>query len=360
MGLTIAASLFTTASFGQYGDFTIGSSMIPASINLGDTAEYQLQIANLGATDYTANALIATIQAPLDGKVIGFWPGAETEGWTIVSISTTSYPGGGGTTVKLINTHALAADQVTMPSLKIVGVASGTQVNNQTTEHIGFNPGNGTVNYAVQGNLDPTNDNSGTALEVITNPLPIHFVDINAAWKGNDGIVKWTVAQEVNNKYFSIERSFDGKNFKEVGQVNSIGNHQDRHVYTYVDANVKGQTSEKVFYRVKQIDMDGSSTSTSIVSLSTDESGADAYIFPNPVANDHFSFVYQNSNIQDAVLQIQILDAHGRVLVNTSKNITKGKNQIELSTSGMATGTYYLNYTNAENNIKGTLRLVKN
>jgi len=351
----LTALLSGSASFAQNSDFSIGSQMLPASCLLGDTVIYQVQIANLGHDAYPAHALIATISAPGDGKIIGFTDEGALAGWEITHMTTGSYANQGGNTVTLRNTIPLEGETETLPSFKVVAVNLGSAVGNQTSEVVAKNV---FESFGYVNDVDPNNNTSGTSLAV-TAPLPLTFTDINAAWKNEDGIVKWTVAREVANDYFKVERSFDGKDFEAVGEVKSIGDHEGKQSYTYTDVNVKPKTASKVFYRIKQVDINGSSSLSSVTSLSVDAANADAYIFPNPATGSHFSFVYQDVNTKDMDLDIQILDAHGRVLQQTKKAVTKGKNQIEFSTDAMAAGTYFLNYTNTENQVKGTIRFAK-
>lgn len=66
----------------------------------------------------------------------------------------------------------------------------------------------------------------------------------------------WSTASETNNDYFSIERSYNGKEFEEIAQVKGAGNSAKINHYKYFDALNLGLTKD-VYYRIKQTDFDG-------------------------------------------------------------------------------------------------------
>ena len=351
--------------FSQPGDFSISISTIPAMTNLNQFVTYQVQILNYGPGTYPIRSVMATVQAPLNGKIVGFDNIADTADWEIYSLSTTSNPGGGGNTAVIVNKVAMPDGYQKYPNLKMQAVAVGGP--NTHVANVGYftDPlsvdGPFPPNNAIYGNNDANNDNSQSSL-IVTTPLPLDFTDIDAVWNSNDALVKWEVAREMNNAYFSIERSFDGKSFAEVGAVKSIGNHEEAAKYTYTDKSAKERTIDKVAYRVKQVDHNGKSTTSKIVWL-TNKGGKsnNAYVYPNPVTtNNTFAFVYENNEQGSGVLNINILDAHGKLVYTTKMPLVKGKNETSINVSVLAAGTYFVKYDNASLNIDGAIRIVKN
>lgn len=65
----------------------------------------------------------------------------------------------------------------------------------------------------------------------------------------------WCTYSETNNFGFEIERSIDGKNFDKIGFVKGHGTSDISHNYNYIDSEIN---SIEHFYRLKQIDFDGS------------------------------------------------------------------------------------------------------
>ncbi len=84
--------------------------------------------------------------------------------------------------------------------------------------------------------------------------LPITLTSF-IGYPAQDGvIVEWTVLSEVNNNYFTIDRSFDCYNWEELSTVPGNGNHNNRITYNTVDEN---PTIGINYYRLKQTDYNG-------------------------------------------------------------------------------------------------------
>jgi hypothetical protein len=62
-------------------------------------------------------------------------------------------------------------------------------------------------------------------------PMPLNFVSILVLKKDGYNVVRWNVAKESNIEYYSVMRSDDGLNFKEIGKVEAKG----LSTYTYKD-----------------------------------------------------------------------------------------------------------------------------
>ncbi|KAA5533171.1 T9SS type A sorting domain-containing protein [Taibaiella lutea] len=351
-------------AFAQPGDFAIAISTIPATTSLNQFVTYQVQILNYGPGTYPVRSVMATIQAPSNGKIVGFDNIADTADWEIYSLTTTSNPGGGGNVAVIVNKVAMTDGYQKYPNLKMQAVVVDgpkTHIANigYYTDPLNID-GPLPPNNAIYGNNDANNDNSQSSLTV-TIPLPLDFTDINAVWSSNDAIVNWDVAREVNNEYFSIERSFDGKTFTQVGTVKSIGNHEEAAKYNYTDKGAKEKTMDKVGYRIKQVDYNGKSTTSKIVWLINKGGKSNsAYIYPNPVrTNNTFAFVYENYEGGSGDLNINILDVHGKLVYTTTMSVIKGKNETSINISALAAGAYFVKYDNAGMNINGTIRLIK-
>ncbi len=115
------------------------------------------------------------------------------------------------------------------------------------------------------------------------NPLPVHLLDFNAAAIASNVNVKWTTTSEINNDYFNVEKSLDGKNWLVIGTVKGAGNTEALTNYNFVDANpVMGMQ----YYRLQQTDINGQFTYSSIapVNFSTTIS-SQLNIFPMPANN---------------------------------------------------------------------------
>ncbi|WP_171025761.1 T9SS type A sorting domain-containing protein [Hymenobacter jeollabukensis] len=113
------------------------------------------------------------------------------------------------------------------------------------------------------------------------NPLPVALTSFTAERRGADALLKWTTAQEKNSAYFEVQRSLDGLEFRSVGRVQAQGNSTRASSYSFLDKAATGT----VYYRLHQVDLDGTATDSRIVALGgTSELLVAAY--PNPVQHE--------------------------------------------------------------------------
>lgn len=88
-----------------------------------------------------------------------------------------------------------------------------------------------------------------------TSILPVELTSFNAKAIGNSVKLDWVTATEINNRGFEIERKF-ADNWVVVGYVEGKGTTTIRQSYTFTDF-VESQSTEKIVYRLKQLDYDG-------------------------------------------------------------------------------------------------------
>jgi hypothetical protein len=104
----------------------------------------------------------------------------------------------------------------------------------------------------------------------IGNALPIELLYFRAAAKEGAMELTWATAKEINNDYFTIERSADGQNFSELLRVNGAGNSQTMQQYTATDAS---PLSGMGYYRLKQTDRDGTFSYSKVAAIQAGKAG---------------------------------------------------------------------------------------
>ena len=87
--------------------------------------------------------------------------------------------------------------------------------------------------------------------------IPVELASFNAQLVDRDVLLNWTTATELNNQGFEIEHSIDNENFSKVGFVPGFGTTSELKSYSFRISNVDAGDQ---YYRLKQIDFDGSST----------------------------------------------------------------------------------------------------
>ncbi|MCB0409143.1 MAG: T9SS type A sorting domain-containing protein [Flavobacteriales bacterium] len=113
------------------------------------------------------------------------------------------------------------------------------------------------------------------------NPLPIVLTSFIAKenYKTNSVDLTWVTQTEINNDFFTVERSTDGYNWEEVKRLKGAGNSNSSITYNEVDEVPLSGIS---YYRLKQTDFNGEFSYSDIESVSFDSEN-NIIIYPNPV-----------------------------------------------------------------------------
>jgi hypothetical protein len=154
-------------------------------------------------------------------------------------------------------------------------------------------------------------------------PLPVELISF-VGW--NDGDVnelEWVTATELNNELFVIERSADAINFVELGTVDGNGTTNYEITYNFTDFTpIQGVN----YYRLKQIDFDGTFEYSSIIAVEVEGGVTKTSIVklhPNP-ANELINMQLQSAT--NTQFTMTILDITGRVVEMFNIEATKGLN----------------------------------
>lgn len=113
--------------------------------------------------------------------------------------------------------------------------------------------------------------------------LPVKWLDIKAKWSNTDAVINWEVAEQQNNTTFQIERSKDARFFEPAGTIKGE-NSTHAKSYEFTDKNVGTDQRDVWYYRIKQIDVNGAFSHSSIVELKKEEVKTEfsMKVFPNP------------------------------------------------------------------------------
>ena len=114
--------------------------------------------------------------------------------------------------------------------------------------------------------------------------LPIELISFDANLKGNIVLLVWETLSEINNDYFTIEKSNDGLNFIEVTRLQGAGNSLERLAYSTTDNSPFTGVS---YYRLKQTDFNGDYTYSEIKAINNQNiKTKNSVVFPNPVIDN--------------------------------------------------------------------------
>ncbi len=111
-------------------------------------------------------------------------------------------------------------------------------------------PNNTTTNYTVADGLGCVLDQFSVTT---SSTLPVSLLTYEVRLNNNKVNITWSTATEINNKYFTIERSANGRDFSAIGKVNGAGNSTSIQEYSFVDYSPLPGTS---YYRLSQTNLD--------------------------------------------------------------------------------------------------------
>jgi hypothetical protein len=110
--------------------------------------------------------------------------------------------------------------------------------------------------------------------------LPITLKSFDAQLKGDVVLLNWVTYTEINNAYFTIERSADGIHYDSIGFEEGAGYSAVMLSYQQTDYRPLYGVS---YYRLKQTDFDGRSSHSKVVRIeNTNVKGSSMVVYPNP------------------------------------------------------------------------------
>lgn len=323
--LTFLSLAFAVLMQAQTITFTIDNFVGAPDNDSATTSE------TVGGVVYTLNLAIT----PLSGNVLS----DDIGGGNLIFFE--SAPDGVNGT---ITADGQPLSSFTLVSAEVDAIGSSTyewQDNNGNTIFSG-STSSGTVrtdnfsvnNVGISGfNINASNDFPGWHNLVITNPvvLPAELTSFVGKEKGEAVQLQWTTETEINNSHFIVEKSTDGRTYKEIAQVTGSGTTYDLQEYTAIDNSPERGLN---YYRLRQVDFDGTEAFSEIVSVEI-EAGNTVNISPNPV-KDRFKVSVAESGNTEAL----IYNMSGQLIQHLHLN--EVGNTFSIDTEALKTGIYNL------------------
>jgi hypothetical protein len=142
--------------------------------------------------------------------------------------------------------------------------------------------------------------------------LPVKLTEFNAILKGADVQLAWTSELEENFSHFIVQRSADGKNYKDIATVFAAGGNGSTK-YTFKDKNVAA--SGLHYYRIVCVDKTAETAYSSVRTIRFAKENAQALAlatYPNPVT-DQLKVTLPTS-FQGKKVTLELYNANGAVI----------------------------------------------
>ncbi|MBV6643299.1 MAG: T9SS type A sorting domain-containing protein [Cyclobacteriaceae bacterium] len=184
--------------------------------------------------------------------------------------------------------------------------------------------------------------------------LPVELLSFDASFENNVKIT-WSTATEVNNEYFSLERSEDGVEFYEIARIEGNGNSTEVIEYAFEDDSYK---SEVEYYRLTQVDFDGQYEVFKAIRVETNmgQSENSFNVYPTVVTQGKVTI---EGDKPFQVKDIQVISLTGSSNVFQPATSEVGFRNVEVDMNGVQNGLYLLKMVSEDGNEMTSRIIVK-
>lgn len=167
--------------------------------------------------------------------------------------------------------------------------------------------------------------------------LPVELVYFNGTAAEQQVRLNWQTKSEINNNYFQVERSVDGRNFASISQLQGAGTTYEQQDYSFIDGEPQLGIN---YYRLTQYDFDGHFEHSRIVAVRFELDQEQVSIFPNPVKGHSFQLSFYSKEEKDYA--VQIMAADGTIVEHTVRSANRGVSKYNFSTTSFPPGIYWI------------------
>lgn len=164
-----------------------------------------------------------------------------------------------------------------------------------------------------------------------TGVLPVTIIDLTAQRNNESVLLRWYATFETSFKKYEVERSIDGISYSKIGEVAG----RNLSAYDFTDNNLP--LSNRVFYRLKMIDVDGQYRYSKTVSLQLGNLFSNALVYPNPTT-DKITIKLEKALSANGLLVIT--DMSGRMVMQ--QTVAANNTTIPVIVKQLSAGRYFI------------------
>ncbi len=338
--LVLCASLFINYSSGMDGDYAGAPNDNGTCANChggGSISGSSVTLSNVPSSYVKGQSYPLTltiVHGSPTGMSVGGFQIVATDGTSNGMVGAFSAPSG---------TRVNNVDRLTHSTPQ--GLSSGTAswTFNWTAPTAGA-PAN-VVFYYVGNAANGTGGTSGDAILTGNSStiVPIELLNFTAKTGDNKTVnLAWKTASERNNRHFVLERSVDNQKFEAITQVKGNGTSATQQQYQFTD-DATNLTNNVVYYRLQQVDFDGTTTYSKVVSVDI-RNNATLKIYPSLARKGD---VLQVETVNNAT--IEVLNTNGQVVQTVQKptntiNANADKTTFTIATADLVSGRYFVRF----------------
>lgn len=198
-----------------------------------------------------------------------------------------------------------------------------------------FSNGHNTLTQGfLQGNL------KASLVSTSSVELPVKLIDFSGSYRSGVDHLVWHTETEIENDHFDVERMDSHGNFISIGQVKGAGNSNEELSYSLDDADPQAGAN---YYRLKQVDVDGESTYSDIISVTAPiVRSMSVSIYPNP-AQSYVNVSF--SSLDNHAGTVTMTDMVGKVVYQSNLTLSSGTTIAHIDMSDFEVGQYIIRFT---------------
>lgn len=210
----------------------------------------------------------------------------QVETWTLTCSLQTEAKGGEGATATYTYAHGGGGGGGKGVTIFSGSVPASNYTSDNSQGQGGSNGTDPSAGNADDGDTTPDNPEyqglpEDAVIQDDEGPLPVTLIYWQGFSKDGFNLLQWSTANEINNDYFTIERSINGIDWSIIAEVSGSGTVSEQSDYQHKDyLNYSGS----VYYRLSQTDYDGEREVFDIIYLEIEQITPSVLIYPNPTS----------------------------------------------------------------------------
>jgi hypothetical protein len=169
-------------------------------------------------------------------------------------------------------------------------------------------------------------------------PLPVTLVEFKGSLMNNGVLLTWSTSSEQKSKAFEIERSDEGHTFRKIGYVAAAGYSNGTRQYSFRDGGI---TQENNFYRLRQVDNDGYSIYSKVVSVKNPLKGQQLFTVLGNTFDDHIDL--QIGGLSKGTANTRLYNMKGDLIYSSSVMVVpSSRMRLDLGGKFIPSGMYML------------------
>jgi hypothetical protein len=191
-------------------------------------------------------------------------------------------------------------------------------------------------------NNDHDNDGLPDEEQYVNGFLPVEYMGFDYEVLEDHTVeLNWITSKEINNDVFIIEKEVGEGNFMPIGDVKGIGNSDLPQYYTFVDHT---QMESINYYRIKQIDIDGSFEYSPVIEVTFD--GGNLFQAYPTITRDYCTL--QATGFLEPYYDVHVVDIMGRILIQDQLEAFYDEGKLDLDLSNFDYGMYFIQVSTLE------------